>query len=437
MNTIYKWLMLAALPCAAAAPMQAQKTYSLDECRTMAIENNVKTRNAANTLEAARQARKEAFTGYFPTVSASGMGYNANKGLLQLDMAPGMSMSLLKNGIMAGVTATQPVFAGGQIVNGNRLAETAVEEGRIRQEESENEVRLTVEQYYWQVVTLQEKLNTLRTVEQQLERINKDVEAAVQAGVTTRNDLLQVQLRLGDTKSKRINLQNGLHTSRMLLAQYVGLDADTIAVESHIPMDTVPEFPKELYVDHDAALTSTTGYRLSETSVRAEKLRHKMAVGQNLPSVAVGAGYMYDDLIDKSHPFAVGFVSVSVPLSGWWGGSHAIKRQKLQVRNAENQLADNSRLLVIAMQRAWDDLQDSYKQIGIAHNSIGQAAENLRLNENYYHAGTTTMGDLLDAQTMYQQSRDKFVDAYATFSERVSLVPSFSKGGAGWLVKIA
>lgn len=319
MNTIYKWLMLAALPCAAAAPMQAQKTYSLDECRTMAIENNVKTRNAANTLEAARQARKEAFTDYFPTVSASGMGYNANKGLLQLDMAPGMSMSLLKNGIMAGVTATQPVFAGGQIVNGNRLAETAVEEGRIRQEESENEVRLTVEQYYWQVVTLQEKLNTLRTVEQQLERINKDVEAAVQAGVTTRNDLLQVQLRLGDTKSKRINLQNGLHTSRMLLAQYVGLDADTIAVESHIPMDTVPEFPKELYVDHDAALTSTTGYRLSETSVRAEKLRHKMAVGQNLPSVAVGAGYMYDDLIDKSHPFAVGFVSVSVPLSGWWG----------------------------------------------------------------------------------------------------------------------
>lgn len=149
MKTIYKLLMLAALPCTAAAPIQAQKAYTLDECRTMAIENNVKTRNAANTLEAAKQARKEAFTGYFPTVSASGMGYNANKGLLQLDMAPGMSMSLPKNGIMGGVTATQPVFAGGQIVNGNRLAETGVEEGRIRQEESENEVRLTVEQYYW------------------------------------------------------------------------------------------------------------------------------------------------------------------------------------------------------------------------------------------------------------------------------------------------
>ena len=119
--------------------------------------------------------------------------------------------------------------------------------------------------------------------------------------------------------------------------------------------------------------------------------------------------------MDKSHPFAVGFVSVSVPLSGWWGGSHAIKKQKLQVMNAENRLADNSELLVIAMQKAWTDLQDAYKQILIAHKSIEQSTENLRLNEDYYHAGTTTMSDLLDAQTLFQQSRDKYVETYAQF----------------------
>ena len=120
-----------------------------------------------------------------------------------------------------------------------------------------------------------------------------------------------------------------------------------------------------------------------------------MALGKNLPTLAVGAGYMYDNLMDKSHPFAIGFVSLSVPVSGWWGGSHAVKRQKLQVRNAENMLADNSELLVIAMQKAWADLQDAYKQILIARNSIEQSAENLRLNEDRYHAGTSTMSDLL------------------------------------------
>lgn len=54
-----------------------------------------------------------------------------------------------------------------------------------------------------------------------------------------------------------------------------------------------------------------------------------MALVKNLPTLAVGAGYMYDNLMDNSHPFAIGFVSLSVPVSGWWGGSHAVKRQKL------------------------------------------------------------------------------------------------------------
>lgn len=410
-----RWMLCMALAGAMTAPLQAQKVYTLDECRTMALQNNVKVRNAANAVESSRMQKKESFTKYFPDVSASGAGFLADKGLLQLDMGPGMQMSLMKNGLMGGVTLTQPVFAGGQIVNGNRLADVGLKVSAIQKEQSENEVRLAVEQYYWQVVTLQEKLNTIRTVERQLESIQKDVEVSVKAGITTRNDLLQVQLRRNDMASSRINVENNLSVCRLLLMQYIGLEEDTIALESTIPMDGVPAFPQDLYCDHAAALPLTTDYRLLESNVRANKLQQKMAVGKNLPTVAVGAGYMYDDLMDKSHPFAIGFVSVSVPLSGWWGGSREIKRQKLQVVNAENLLADSSERLVIGMQKAWTDLQDAYKQILIARTSIEQSTENLRLNEDYYRAGTVTMSDLLDAQTLFQQSRDKYVDAYARF----------------------
>ena len=142
-------------------------------------------------------------------------------------------------------------------------------------------------------------------------------------------------------------------------------------------------------------------------------------MGKNLPTVAVGAGYMYDNLMDHSHPFGIAFATVSVPLSGWWGGSHAIKKQKLQLRNAENQLADKSELLVIRMQKAWNDLEDAYKQILIARSSIEQSTENLRLNEEYYRAGTTTMSDLLDAQAMFRQSHDKYVEAYSQYNLKI------------------
>jgi outer membrane protein TolC len=131
--------------------------------------------------------------------------------------------------------------------------------------------------------------------------------------------------------------------------------------------------------------------------------------------VGAGVGYMYDNLTDKDHPFGIAFVSVSVPISGWWGGSHAIKQQKANVTIANNTLADSSDLLIIQMQHLWNEVEDAYKQMGIAHNSIEQSTENLRLNRDYYSTGMSTMSDLLDAQQLYQQSRDKLVETYAQF----------------------
>jgi outer membrane protein TolC len=124
---------------------------------------------------------------------------------------------------------------------------------------------------------------------------------------------------------------------------------------------------------------------------------------------------MYDNLMDKDHPFGVAFVSVSVPISGWWGGSHSIKQRKAQTIIANQTLDDTSDLLVINMQHLWDDVKDAYQQILIAHNSIEQSTENLRLNRDYYDAGMTTMSDLLEAQSLYQQSRDKLVEVYSQF----------------------
>ena len=51
----------------------------------------------------------------------------------------------------------------------------------------------------------------------------------------------------------------------------------------------------------------------------------------------------------------------------------------------------------------------------IAANSIEQSTENLRLNEDYYNAGTSTMSDLLDAQTLFRQSRDRYAEAWSQY----------------------
>lgn len=407
-------IILSAALLLAASSAQAQRLMTAEQAVSDALQNNVRMKNADNDLEAARQAKKQAFTKYFPTVSATGIGYMADKGLLEMSLAPGMEMSMMKNGIMGGVSAQLPLFTGGRILNANRLADVGVETSRQQRRMSHNEVVLTAETYFWQAAMLKEKLKTVEAVERQLDKFAKDADAAVNAGVTDRNDLLQINLKKNETRSNRITLENALTTAKRLLAQYTGHDGDSIDVSADMS-GGLPPSPLQLYAEPQTALANTAEYALMEQNVKANRLKYKMTVGQNLPTVAIGGGYMYDDLMDKSHQFWIGFATVSIPLSGWWGGSHEMKKQRLAVRNAENTLQDNSQLLVIDMENKWNDMNDAYRKIGIAMESIAQAEENLRLHADYYRAGTATMSDLLEAQTLYQNSRSAYVEAYAEY----------------------
>lgn len=392
----------------------AQRTYTLDECLQQALANNVRMKNAENNKNIAAQDKKNAFTKYFPSVSATGGGFIASNSLFNFEMSPEMQMSLMKNGVIGGVSASMPIFTGGQIVNGNKLAEVGEEVSRLQYNMSENEVRLTTENYFWQIITLKEKLQTLAAVETQLAQLTKDVDASVEAGITTRNDLLQIRLRQNETQSSRIQVENALALSRNLLAQYMGLGVDSVDVA--FPMNNqLPENPSSLFEVPENALVRTSEYHLLQQNLKTSRLQKDIAVGKNLPTVALGGGYFYENLMDKDHTFWMGFATVSIPLTAWWGGSHDIKKQKLQVRNAENQLEDQSQMLMIRMQQTWNDLNDAYKQVGIALSSIEQATENLRLQTDYYGAGTCTMSEWLDAQTLFQQSRDKYVEAFAQY----------------------
>lgn len=412
-----KHIFLFLIGCAGIMPALAQQTYTLDECIREALSNNVRIKNANNDLSASQHVRQKAFTQYFPTFSASGGGFMSDKGLLEMEMMPGEKISMLKNGVIGGVTATMPLFTGGQIINANKLSNINVEVSRLQRNQSENEVRLTTEQYFWQIVMLKEKLKTLSVVEEQLHSIHKDVDASVQSGITNRNDLLQIQLKENETHSTRIQVENSLSVSLSMLAQYIGHPADSIDV-AQVVSDSLPEHPEIYYRQPESSLPLTNEYNLLQQNVKATRLQYKMTVGKNLPTIAIGGGYIYDNLMDKDHSYWMGFATVSVPLSGWWGGSHGIKKQKLQIRNAENQFTDQSQMLIIRMNNCWNNLTEAYKQVKIAIESIGQASENLRLQNDYYRAGTCTMSDLLEAQTLYQQSRDRYVESYAQYKIR-------------------
>ena len=431
---------ILTLPLLMGLTFSAEEQLSRARVKAFALADNGNIRTADNAILQVHEQKKEAYTNYFPQVSAVGIGIKTTTDALKADMKLSellpsslaaalpsglaatlpstLPVSMVDKGVNVGVTAIQPIFAGGQIVNGNKLANVGVEVSEIQRHVSANTVELTAEQYYWQIVSLKEKRRTLDAVGEMLVKIEKDADLAVKAGVGMRNDLLQVQLKENDVESNKIKLDNALRLSRMVLAQYIGAD-DSVDVTTAMDPTVLPPFPM-LKVDHTAAVPSTPEYQLLQKNVETTMLQRKMEQGKLLPTVGVGIGYNYYNMgsgLDNN--FGAVFATVSIPISQWWDGSHAVRRRRLAEDNARQQLVDNAQLLQIRMQKNWNDVDDAYKQLVLAKKGIEQSEENLRLNRNFYQAGTVTMNDLLDAQQQYQQCRDRYTDAYAALQTKI------------------
>lgn len=437
-----KQLLLFLVLFVAMFSAQAQTVYTLDSCRAMAARDNLTVQNQRLAVEAARQQQMEVFTKFFPSVSAMGAGFWLTNPMIDMDYdlgklqipifspimisidLPSIPMQMINGGIMGGVTAVQPLFAGLRIVRGNQLAKLGYEAAKLQLKMSEDEVNTQVETYFWKIVMLKEKQKMLEALERQLSRIAEDADAAVAAGVIKPSDKLQVELKRHELESGRLKVANGIRVCKMMLRQYARIPERDFEIQ----YDTLllPDSPETYYMESGAAAGLRTEAQLLDMQVKAAELQTQMEIGKHLPQVAVGAGYSayrmdVDQYNTSSNHFGVVFGTVTVPISDWWGGGHAIKRSRLQEQMARNERDQNMQFLEVQTEQTWNELFEAYQQLLIAQQSVRLAEENLRLQSDYYEAGTATLSDLLKAQSMLQQSADSFTEAYSDYQLKLSL----------------
>ena len=433
--------LLLILLLAGMLSANAQAVYTLDSCKAMASRDNLTVQNKRLAVEAARQQKMEVFTKFFPTVSAMGAGFWLTNPMIDMDYdlgklqfpifspimisidLPSIPMQMINGGIMGGVTAVQPVFAGLRIIRGNQLAKLGYEATKLQLKMSEDEVSTQVETYFWKIVTLKEKQKMLEALDRQLSHIAEDADVAVAAGVIKPSDKLQVELKRQELESGRIKVANGIRVCKMMLRQYARIPER----EFDIQYDTLllPDSPESYYMESTAAVGLRTESQLLDMQVKAAELQTQMEIGKHLPQVAVGAGYSaylmdVNEYNTSSNHFGMVFGTVTVPISDWWGGGHAIKRCRINEQMARNERELNRQLLELQTEQTWNELYEAYQQLLIAHKSIQLAKENLRLQSDYYEAGTSTLSDLLGAQSVMQQSTDGFTEAFTDYQLKLS-----------------
>ncbi|HVN49218.1 MAG TPA: TolC family protein [Bacteroidota bacterium] len=407
-------LAFVILFCANA--VSAQKLLTLEESKQLALQNNCKIKNSALETEAAEQTKKAAFTNFFPSISASGTKFEAQKDLMEMS-AFGATIGLLKSGTFGTVTAIQPIFAGGRIWNGNKLASLGEDVSEYKNRLSQNEVTLKTEEQYWLVVSLNEKFKTIQRYEELLNGVLAQVEDAYKSGVVMKNDLLKVKVKRSEVLLNKSKLENGKKLATMAFCQYIGIPYDsTLVLKDTL---TVTDLPQTYFVDHAAALNSRSEYRLLQASVRAEELQTNMKLGEYLPQAGIGVSGIYMKLDEgKDRTIGMVFGTISIPISDWWGASHTLQERNIKEKIANNSLKDNSELLMLQMQKAWQDLSDAYKQVLLSEEAKTQAEENLNVNQDSYTNGMNNLTDLLEAQAMAQQANDQLTDAKASYRSK-------------------
>ena len=310
-------------------------------------------------------------------------------------------------------------------MNRNKLARVKQDVTTLKQQLTEKDVLQKVTECYWQLACVRYNLRTIGAAEKQVEAVKEQVENFLKAGVTTRNSLLKVRLRQQELSSAHLKLENADHVLRLLLAQQIGIEP----AEAEKGFDIVLEDkPMEQPVEAGAALSQTPDHReelqLMGKAVEAQKLQVKVQRSNYLPHLGVGLMGYHTGLggfsenvktyLHTNMTNGLVFGTLSIPVSDWWGGTHALRRQKVKLRQAQADYENARQMLQIDIERAWTNLQEAYKQTQIAQASCEEAAENLRMSSEQYRMSTCTLTDLLDAETLNRQAQDKLSQAKAT-----------------------
>lgn len=387
----------------------------------MALSHSEELQQADNALRQAELDRQIAKTAFLPKFDASAVGAYM---LPDMDML-GMEMRM-RGTYMAGVNLTQPIYAGGKITTGNRLArigeETAAEQLRM----TRMDVLVEADNTYWTYIAVGRKVRMLESYHAQMDTLHRQTEAALAAGMATENDLLRIDAKRTEIHYQLQKVQNGADLCRMSLCRIVGADFDT-QIEA-----TDTTFVASQPVGLSAETAARPELHLLEKQIAAGREQIRMARADMLPTVALTANYMYygniklngmtdagGTMIPFSQEFRDGMgmamLSVQIPIFHWGENRKKVRKAQYELRNAELDLQKNTRLLNIEVQQAIRNVQDGYELIHTAEKGLQQADENLRVMRNRYAASMAPLTDLLDAQSQWQQAESNLIEAQTQY----------------------
>lgn len=448
----------------------AQTILSLDSCRALALRNNKELKIAQEKIKAAHYEKKAAFTNYLPNFSATGtymrnqrevsllsneqkeglstMGSTlqpqfqatmqqiaaANPDLGQL-LAPlaaldiasplnAMGTSLTdalrtdtRNMYAGAVTLTQPIYMGGKIRAYNKITNYAEKLSMAQHETNVQEVILSTDEAYWQVISLVHKKQLAESFLQLVQKLDSDIEKMIREGVATKADGLSVKVKVNEAEMTLTKVNDGLSLAKMVLCQLCGIDITTPIQLTDENLENLPMPYTNVEKHVETAYENRPEIRGLELATDIYKQKVNVVRSEYLPSIALLGNYIVSNPsvmngFEKKFKgmWNVG-VMVSIPIFHWGEGSYKVKAAKADARAAQLQLDEVKEKIELQVNQSSFKVNEAAKKLAMAEKNLDKADENLRYANLGFREGVIPTSNVLEAQTAWLSAQSEKIDA--------------------------
>jgi outer membrane protein len=246
--------------------------------------------------------------------------------------------------------------------------------------------------------------------------------AKVRAQTATRSDSLRAAIAVSQAKLALLNAQNERATADAALTRIIGSDTPVSATAAGLPADTAVAVDSAQLA---GLAQQNPNVKTAEANLTAAKYSSKSAHAAYYPTVSLSYGRNLSASQSSFDPFGSNYstsgnfrLGISLPLYNQLAREKSIVNANIAQANAEASVRDQQLAAQQSLVQGITGLRTAQQQIELQTQSVAAAEEDLRVQQQRYQLGVSTILDVLTSQTQLTQARLALVQA--RFSARTA-----------------
>ncbi len=408
-------LMAAAI--AASTPDSVPRPITLDEAIALARQNApqvIQARGATTTSQAAVRA---AYSAFIPSVSVSANGvrqFPSQGGTRyvggQVITLPGEPWSF-----GAGLSANVDLFRGGDRIFALKAAQARATAATANETIQEYDAIFAVKEQFFNVQAARESEAAARAQLEQAQHQLRLSAAQYAAGIVTRSDSLRADIQVRNAQLALLQALNSIDVSSASLTRAVGSSTPVTAA----PGDTsgqsslsIPDSELQALVENGPAVQQ------SRAALKAAQEARRSAWTAYIPTLSASYNQQAGSTQSTFDPLGSGYsysgsvrLSLSVPIFNQYQREEQVIQARVDEANAEASLRD---AILAAREGLATDLgayRTASVRVATGIATVAAAEQDLRLQQQRYNLGGSTLLDVLTSETALDQARSDLIRA--------------------------